>query len=78
MVWQVASQTKIPVIGIGGITSAEDVMDFLVAGASVVQVGTANIVDPDACIKIIDQIPKLLEEQKIKSVKEVINTLKYH
>ena len=76
MVWQVASQTRIPVIGIGGISNAEDVMDFLVAGASAVQVGTANIVDPDACIKIINQIPKLLEEQKIKSIREIVNTLK--
>lgn len=78
MVWEVASKVKIPIIGMGGIMEGSDALEFLVAGASAVGVGTANIVYPDACLKIIHQMTQLLEEAHIKSVKEIINTMETH
>jgi len=75
MVWEVASKVKSPIIGMGGIMQGSDALEFLVAGASAVGVGTANLVYPDACLKIIHQMTQLLEEERIKSVKEIIKTL---
>jgi dihydroorotate dehydrogenase (NAD+) catalytic subunit len=76
MVWQVATQVKIPVIGIGGIATIDDVMEFLVAGASAVQLGTVNFYDPTASMTVLDQLPQALAELGAKSVQEVIATLK--
>jgi len=75
MVWQVARISKIPIIGIGGIMTAEDALEFLIAGASAVQVGTANFVNPHATIDIIDGIEAFLVEKGIASVKEIVGTL---
>ena len=75
MVWEVASNVKIPIIGMGGIMQGSDALEFLVAGASAVGIGTANIVYPDACLKIIHQMAQLLEEAHIKSVREIIKTI---
>lgn len=72
MVYQVAKAVKIPVIGVGGITCAEDVLEFLNAGASAVEVGAQNFVDPYVCPKIIEDLPKVLEKYGYNSVKEAV------
>jgi dihydroorotate dehydrogenase (NAD+) catalytic subunit len=75
MVWQVARAVKVPVIGIGGIATLNDVMEFLVAGASAVQIGTANFYDPTAAITILDGLPGALQQLGASSVREIIRTL---
>lgn len=72
MVYQVAQAVKIPVIGVGGITCAEDVLEFLNAGASAVEVGAQNFVDPYVCPKIIEELPKVLEKYGYSSVQEAV------
>ena len=72
MVYQVAKAVKIPIIGVGGISSAEDVLEFLYAGASAVQVGMMNFVDPYICPKIIEELPSVLEKYGLESVAEAI------
>ena len=68
MIHEVYQTVKIPIIGMGGITSAEDVLEFLYAGASAVAIGTQNFVDPYACPKIIEELPKVLEKYGFSSV----------
>ncbi len=75
MVWQVANHVKIPVIGLGGIMDWKDAVEFLLAGASAIQVGTANFIDPAATIKIADGINDYLDRHGYKSVKEIIGAL---
>ena len=75
MVWQVVQATKIPVIGIGGIISARDALEFLVAGAAAVQIGTANFINPKATIDIIDSIESFLRDRHIASLTDIIGTL---
>lgn len=75
-VWQAARAVDVPVIGIGGIASAEDVLEFLVAGASAVQVGTANFYRPTVSETIVDELERLLESEKVSSVRELIGTLR--
>ncbi len=72
MVHQVYQAINIPIIGVGGISCAEDVLEFLYAGASAVQVGMANFVDPYACKKIIEELPKVFEKYGIKNISEAI------
>ena len=72
MVWQVAKAVKIPVVGLGGIMCATDAIEFLLAGASAVQIGTANFIDPAITVKIIEGINDYLDENGCKSVKEII------
>jgi dihydroorotate dehydrogenase (NAD+) catalytic subunit len=76
MVWQVAKKVRIPVIGIGGIATLDDVMEFLVAGASAVQLGTVNFYDPTASVRIVEQLPVALAELGATGVREVVGTLK--
>ena len=76
IVWQVASKVRIPVIGIGGIGTVDDVMEFLVAGASAVQIGTANFYDPTASMRILDELPAALERTGAKCIREVVGTLR--
>jgi dihydroorotate dehydrogenase (NAD+) catalytic subunit len=76
MVWQVASAIRIPVVGIGGIMTAEDALEFLIAGATAVQVGTANFVNPSATVAIIDGIAAYLEEQGMASIETLIGSLR--
>ncbi|MDO4203624.1 MAG: dihydroorotate dehydrogenase [Selenomonadaceae bacterium] len=75
MVWQVAKAVKIPVLGMGGISTAEDAIEFLLAGASAVVVGTANFVNPSASMKIADGIAAYLDEQKIAHVNDLVGAL---
>ncbi|MFH1215886.1 MAG: dihydroorotate dehydrogenase [Pseudomonadota bacterium] len=72
MVWQVAKQVKIPVIGIGGIATVEDVIEFLLAGATAVQIGTANLVNPSISGRLVDGLEKYLTENEIVSVREIV------
>ncbi|EMI22240.1 dihydroorotate dehydrogenase family protein [Rhodopirellula maiorica SM1] len=74
-VHQVASAVKIPIIGIGGIASIDDAMQFLVTGASAVQIGTANYYDPTVSTRLIDQLPAALAEIDASSVTEIVGTL---
>lgn len=76
MVWQVARAVTIPVVGIGGIMNAEDALEFIIAGATAVQVGTANFIDPGCAVKIIQGIENHLTRQNIGSIKELIGSLK--
>ncbi|MBQ5758613.1 MAG: dihydroorotate dehydrogenase [Schwartzia sp.] len=75
MVWQVAKAVKIPVLGMGGISTAEDAIEFLLAGASAVVVGTANFVDPSVTMTIADGIAAYLDEQKVAHVNELVGAL---
>lgn len=75
-VYQVASAVEVPVIGIGGIATIDDVMEFLVAGASAVQIGTANYYDPQATMKILDALPQALAELGAASVEEIVGSVR--
>ncbi len=72
MVWQVANTVKIPVVGLGGIMNATDAIEFLLVGATAVQVGTANFIDPAISVKIVDGIDKYLDDNGFKSVSEIV------
>ncbi|MCR4773190.1 MAG: dihydroorotate dehydrogenase [Prevotella sp.] len=76
MVWQVSDAVKIPVIGLGGISTAEDAIEFLMAGASAIEIGTANFIDPATTIKVRDGINMWLDEHNVKSVKDIIGAAK--
>jgi dihydroorotate dehydrogenase (NAD+) catalytic subunit len=75
-VWEVVSNFSTPVIGIGGISNAEDVLEFICIGAQAVQIGTANFTDPTVTIKILEELPKLLLTFDIKDIKTMIGTFK--
>ncbi|MBQ9386842.1 MAG: dihydroorotate dehydrogenase [Bacteroidaceae bacterium] len=75
MVWQTAKAVKIPVIGLGGICSATDAVEFLLAGASAVQIGTANFIDPSISEKVIDGIEDYLQRHGFNSVQDIIGAL---
>ena len=72
MVYQVAHAVKIPVIGMGGVSSAEDVIEMMYAGATAVQVGAANLVNPYACKEIIEDLPRVMEKYGIKDLNDII------
>lgn len=72
MVWQVTNAVKVPVVGLGGIASGRDAIEFLLAGATAVQIGTANFVDPQVTMKAIDYIEDYLKRHQIASVRELI------
>ena len=72
MVYQVAHAVNIPVIGMGGVSSAEDVIEMMMAGATAVQVGAANLVNPYACKEIIENLPKVMEKYGIKDLNDII------
>ena len=75
MVWQVAKAVGIPVVGLGGITNATDAIEFLLAGASAIEVGTANFMDPAVTGKIVDGINEYLDRHGFASVKDIIGAL---
>ncbi len=76
MVWQVSNAVKIPVIGMGGIASAEDAIEMMMAGASAVQMGTAIFGDPYAPIKVCEGMKKFLQENKIEKISDIVGTVK--
>lgn len=71
MVWQVFEAVRIPVVGLGGVSSAEDVIEMMLAGAAAVEVGAANLVDPFACPKIIDRLPEVMDRYGIGNIKDI-------
>ena len=75
MVWQVAKAVKIPVIGLGGIMTAEDAIEFLMAGATAIEIGSANFIDPAVTIKVRDGISDWLDSHGCKSVQEIIGVV---
>ncbi|MDD4823312.1 MAG: dihydroorotate dehydrogenase [Bacteroidales bacterium] len=75
MVWQVAQAVQIPVIGLGGIMNWKDAVEFLLAGATAIQIGTANFIDPAVTVKIIDGINEYLDRNNFSSVQEIIGAL---
>lgn len=72
MVYQVYDAVKIPIVGMGGVSSAEDVLEMMLAGATAVEVGAANLVDPYASKKIVEALPQVMEQYGIKSLAEII------
>ena len=72
MVYQVYDAVKIPIVGMGGISTADDVIEFMLAGASAVEVGAENLVNPYACRDIIDNLPAAMEKYGIKNLKDII------
>ena len=72
MVYQVYDAVKIPIIGMGGVTTAEDVIEMMLAGATGVQIGAANLVDPYVCRDIINELPEVMKKYKINSLKDII------
>jgi len=72
MVYQCANALNIPIIGMGGVSSAEDVIEMMLAGATAVEVGAANLVDPFVCKNIIDELPSVMDKYNINSLKEII------
>ena len=76
MVYQVAHAVNIPVIGMGGVSSAEDVIEMMLAGATAVEVGAANLVNPYVCRDIIRDLPRVMEKYRINDLKEIIGGVK--
>ena len=76
MVYQVANAVKIPVVGMGGVSKAEDVIELMLAGATAVEVGAANLVDPFACRDIINDLPRVMDKYGIKSLNDIIGGAK--
>lgn len=72
MVYQVYEAVNIPIIGMGGVSSAEDVLEFMLAGATVVEVGAANLIDPFACKKIVENLPLVMEKYGINKLSDII------
>ena len=75
MVWQTYHAVKIPIVGLGGIMNATDAIEFILAGASAIEVGTANFIDPQISVKIVDGIAKYLEANNISSIQDLIGGL---
>ena len=71
MVWQVSQTVKIPVIGLGGVRSAEDVIEMMLAGATAVEIGAANLVNPFACRDIIENLPAVMDRYQINTLREI-------
>ena len=75
MVWQVAKTIKLPIVGIGGIMTHEDAIEFMIAGASAVQIGTANFIDPSVTEKIIDGLKLYCEQNSIRNINEIVGSI---
>ncbi|MBE6619465.1 MAG: dihydroorotate dehydrogenase [Ruminococcaceae bacterium] len=76
MVYQVANAVKIPVVGMGGVSSAEDVIEMMLAGATAVEVGAANLINPYACKEIIEDLPRVMEKYRIDDLTDIIGGVK--
>ena len=75
MVWQVSKAVKIPIVGLGGIMNATDAIEFMLAGASAIQIGTANFIDPQASVKIIDGINEYLDRKGVQNIHDIIGMI---
>lgn len=76
MVYQVANAVNVPVVGMGGVSSAEDVVEMMLAGATAVEVGAANLVNPYVCRDIIRELPAVMEKYKVENLKDIIGGAK--
>ena len=76
MVYQVANAVNIPVIGMGGVSTAEDVIEMMLAGATAVEVGAANLINPYACRDIINDLPQVMDKYGIDNLKDIIGGVK--
>ena len=76
MVYQVANAVKIPVVGMGGVSSAEDVIEMMLAGATAVEVGAANLINPCICKEIVEQLPAVMDKYRINTLSEIIGGVK--
>ena len=76
MVYQVAQAVKIPIVGMGGVSCAEDVIELMLAGATAVQIGAANLVDPYICRDIINDLPRVMDKYGINNLSEIIGGVK--
>ena len=76
MVYQVAQAVKLPIIGMGGIATAEDALEFIMAGATAVSVGTANFFNPYATVEIAEEIEKFMVQQKVEDISQIIGIVK--
>ena len=76
MVYQVANAVKIPVVGMGGVSSAEDVIEMMMAGATAVEIGAANLVNPYICRDIIEKLPETMDKYRINTLEEIIGGVK--
>ena len=72
MVWQVYEAVRIPIIGMGGVTRADDVLELMLAGATAVEVGAANLVNPYACRDIVRDLPQAMQNYNIQNLKDII------
>ena len=77
MVWQTKRAVKIPVVGLGGIMNGRDALEFILAGATAVQVGTANFIDPAVTVKIIDYIEEYCQRHGVSDINDLIGALEY-
>jgi dihydroorotate dehydrogenase (NAD+) catalytic subunit len=75
MVWQVVQVSRVPVIGLGGIVSLEDALEFLIVGAKAIQVGTANFINPPVTLEIIEGLENYLRQRGLEDINEIIGTL---
>jgi dihydroorotate dehydrogenase (NAD+) catalytic subunit len=75
MVWQVAQAVKLPVIGIGGIMTARDALEFFIAGASAIEIGTANFVNPRATMDVLEGIEAYMKQNNIDRLSDIVGTL---
>ena len=76
MVWQVARAVSVPVVGLGGVSSAEDVIEMMLAGATAVEIGAANLVDPYICKKIIEDLPSVMDRCGVENLRDIIGGAK--
>ena len=76
MVYQVANAVSIPVVGMGGVSSAEDVIEMMLAGATAVEIGAANLVDPYICYNIVNTLPAVMDSYGIQTLSEIIGGVK--
>ena len=74
-VWQVAKAVKIPVVGLGGIMNATDAIEFFLAGATAIEIGTANFIDPETTVKVVDGINEYLDRHNYSSITDIIGQL---
>jgi dihydroorotate dehydrogenase (NAD+) catalytic subunit len=75
MVWQVAKAVNIPIVGLGGIMNANDAIEFFLAGASAIEIGTANFIDPSVTMKVVDGIEDYMKRHKLESLNQIIGQL---
>ncbi|MDR1013105.1 MAG: dihydroorotate dehydrogenase [Lactobacillales bacterium] len=76
LIHQVSQTTRLPIIGMGGVALAEDVLEFMIAGASAVAIGTMNFTDPYICPKIIENLPKVMDEYEVKSIQQLVDEVR--